>query len=437
MGLGDTDLSEDRIGGGGLSFAASLVSCSICLEAVKDNGDRSIAKLQCGHEFHLDCIGSAFNVKGLMQCPNCRKIEKGQWLYANGCRSYPEFNMDDWTHEEDLYDLNYPEMTIGVHWCPFSAVARLPSSFEEGESPSPAYHDLLGHHAIFAEHTSASSAAHSCPYVAYFQPLQTSSSNSADNASDGSGFHHRWSGLSVPNDTSHGFPAADLQYHNWEHHSPPFSPTSSHINGADQVSVSSVTLRSMRADSDGLPRAGSFVHPFLQGNGSGSRASSSVFSSMAPPYHGNSRGQARVHGPRAYHQQANSPGMRAPPFSGIRRTSGPRGLAPGPPPPSSPDHSGFYLFPSSGSSVRNLQEADNSLGNRFYAWERDQFAPYPLVPVDRESSWWHPFHQAPPSGSDSDNRTGFWHRHGSERSSSSSQGRTENSSYQPQMHPFI
>ena len=45
-----------------------------------------------------------------MQCPNCRKIEKGQWLYANGCRSFPDFSMDDWTHEEDLYDLSYSEM---------------------------------------------------------------------------------------------------------------------------------------------------------------------------------------------------------------------------------------------------------------------------------------------------------------------------------------
>ncbi|KDP37739.1 hypothetical protein JCGZ_05229 [Jatropha curcas] len=45
-----------------------------------------------------------------MQCPNCRKIEKGQWLYANGCRSLPEFNMDDWAHDEDLYDLSYSEM---------------------------------------------------------------------------------------------------------------------------------------------------------------------------------------------------------------------------------------------------------------------------------------------------------------------------------------
>ena len=47
-----------------------------------------------------------------MQCPNCRKIEKGQWLYANGSRSYPEFSMDDWAHDEDLYDLGYSEMVI-------------------------------------------------------------------------------------------------------------------------------------------------------------------------------------------------------------------------------------------------------------------------------------------------------------------------------------
>lgn len=62
--------------------------------------------------YYLDCIGSAFNIKGAMQCPNCRKIEKGQWLYANGCQSYPEFSMDEWTHDEDLYDVSYSEMVI-------------------------------------------------------------------------------------------------------------------------------------------------------------------------------------------------------------------------------------------------------------------------------------------------------------------------------------
>lgn len=45
-----------------------------------------------------------------MQCPNCRKVEKGQWLYANGSRSSPEFNMEDWSHDEDLYDFGYSGM---------------------------------------------------------------------------------------------------------------------------------------------------------------------------------------------------------------------------------------------------------------------------------------------------------------------------------------
>ncbi|XP_070661958.1 uncharacterized protein [Malus domestica] len=61
-----------------------------------------------------DCIGSAFNIKGAMQCPNCRKIKKGQWLYSNGCCSFPELNMEDWTHDEDLYDLSYSEMIMAA-----------------------------------------------------------------------------------------------------------------------------------------------------------------------------------------------------------------------------------------------------------------------------------------------------------------------------------
>jgi hypothetical protein len=57
-----------------------------------------------------DCIGSAFNAKGVMQCPNCRKIEKGNWLYANGSRPTQDVNMDEWAHDEDLYDVSYSEM---------------------------------------------------------------------------------------------------------------------------------------------------------------------------------------------------------------------------------------------------------------------------------------------------------------------------------------
>ncbi|KAL3638289.1 E3 ubiquitin-protein ligase rfi2 [Castilleja foliolosa] len=47
-----------------------------------------------------------------MQCPNCRKIEKGQWLYANGRSPLPEFSFEDLAHDEDLYDLSYSEMAI-------------------------------------------------------------------------------------------------------------------------------------------------------------------------------------------------------------------------------------------------------------------------------------------------------------------------------------
>lgn len=42
--------------------------------------------LSCASFIYLfpDCIGSAFNARGAMQCPNCRDTENGEWLYANG-----------------------------------------------------------------------------------------------------------------------------------------------------------------------------------------------------------------------------------------------------------------------------------------------------------------------------------------------------------------
>lgn len=58
---------------------------------------------------YTDCIGSAFNVKGAMQCPNCRKVERGQWLFASGpTSSFPEFVIDDWTPDD--YVFNYSEV---------------------------------------------------------------------------------------------------------------------------------------------------------------------------------------------------------------------------------------------------------------------------------------------------------------------------------------
>ncbi|KAK9281712.1 hypothetical protein L1049_004616 [Liquidambar formosana] len=393
------------------SSGASLVFCSICLDSVSDNGNRSRAKLQCGHEFHLDCIGSAFNTKGAMQCPNCRKVEKGRWLFANSStRSFPEFSMDDWISDEEPYDIGFSEMPFRVHWCPFSGMTRIRSSFEEVESPSTAYHDLQGHHAIFAEHTAASSVN---SYVAYLGHIPPTSSNSSDSVDDP--INHHWNGLSGHSEifAPHAFPAIDIQYQNWGHRS---HQTSSHITGADQASVPPVTMRSTR-ESDALTRSGSFAHPFLLVHGSGPRAGSSFVPSVVPhPHHpgSNIRSHERVQVPHVFHhpqQPSNSPGMPSSIIPGIRRHNGPRGLPPVLPATSQSDHSGgFYVFPPLNSSGRNLHEADNPLPNHFHTWERDYLSHFPVSSFDRDSGWGS-LHQ-PTGGSDSGNRpSSYWQRH--------------------------
>jgi len=58
MGLGNEEEDDNNnhnhnkvVDDGSKSLGS--VSCSICLEVVTDNGDRSFAKLLCGHQFHL------------------------------------------------------------------------------------------------------------------------------------------------------------------------------------------------------------------------------------------------------------------------------------------------------------------------------------------------------------------------------------------------
>ncbi|KAL1341503.1 E3 ubiquitin-protein ligase IPI1 [Arachis hypogaea] len=393
MGLGMKYDEESKVvddggeGGGGGANSFDSVSCSICLDAVIDNGDRSLAKLKCGHQFHLDCIGSAFNMKGTMQCPNCRKIEKGQWLYANGGRSYHDYSMDDWTHDEDLYDLSYSEMSFGVHWCPFGNLARLPSSFEDGEFSSSAYHDILeGQHAVYAEHhnTVVNSVNHPCPYVAYFGAIHPSSSNSGGNVSEISTFSH-WNGSSVHSDmpTSYTYPTLDLHYHSWEQHSPPFSTYSSRLVAGDRRSISPRTQRPSRGGSE-VPRSSSYMHP--PGGHSSSGSVSSVTSSMLPPYPGsNARSRDSVQALQAYYQ---SP-MRTHVPSGSRRSGNHSGSPQIAPFSTSPDQSGFFFVPSSSSGRSSFPE-DACLPSRYHAWEREHISSLSIV--DRDSGW-RQYHQ--------------------------------------------
>ena len=51
-GSDEADPASDEGSGEEMSLL-SRVSCSICLERVRDGRDRSTAKLQCGHRFHL------------------------------------------------------------------------------------------------------------------------------------------------------------------------------------------------------------------------------------------------------------------------------------------------------------------------------------------------------------------------------------------------
>ncbi|KAJ7526123.1 hypothetical protein O6H91_17G082700 [Diphasiastrum complanatum] len=155
----------------------STVSCSLCLDAVNDVGERSIAKLKCGHHFHLECIGSAFNAKGSMQCPNCRCIEEGQWLYANGSPRLQNSSMDG-LEEGDLFagiidilqsneDYHRRQVHAGSH-LPFGSPPTyqyLTLVFERTNAPPSAYAEYVAH-VLYSQQRSLSASAHTCPYLA-------------------------------------------------------------------------------------------------------------------------------------------------------------------------------------------------------------------------------------------------------------------------------
>ena len=81
-------MDDDDVGGveppshGEVSF----VSCSICLDLVTDNGERSRAKLQCGHEFHLgNLMHSILFLLGLVWIFILFFLEFGFWVLFVGC----------------------------------------------------------------------------------------------------------------------------------------------------------------------------------------------------------------------------------------------------------------------------------------------------------------------------------------------------------------
>ncbi|XP_074580529.1 E3 ubiquitin-protein ligase IPI1-like isoform X2 [Curcuma longa] len=333
------------------------VACSICLEAVKSGGDRATAWLQCGHEFHLDCIGSAFNAKGVMQCPNCRKVEEGNWLYANGYRPTPDF-IDELIHDGHLYNHSHIESPIRGHWCPVSGLARIPSLFEEGESSSAA--------------------------PSYTQLPQPSSSNQSFEAMlDGPGYHQQWSYFSRPRDIHAHMIAASNRHH-------PSYSFNSHVNLADPASHFS------RIDTDGLPAADSVFHPLVLSHGNGSRSGPTSSSALAsvPPF---LRTHANLH--EVFHRQ-NAQSVHG---TSMPQPANPRGLNP-------TDQCVPFLITPIPLDAEGIQ-------NRHRLWECEAVMTHPS-PLDRERSAWGSFPQ-PNGASDPNSRMAFLLSHnGPERSSS-------------------
>ncbi|KAL0787396.1 hypothetical protein Bca101_003642 [Brassica carinata] len=385
--FGDNDHLPDEGGGGEEGDGFGSVACSICLDTVAKDGDRAWANLQCGHQFHLDCIGSAFNAKGVMQCPNCRKVEKGQWLYANGCRSHPEFNVEDWVHEEEIYDIgSYPEMVKTLVTLSLPKLLEFTGAHLEAQRVFPrSIHDLLNQQAYFTEPPAAPTAGHPCPYVTYIGPVHSSSSSSAGvtGVSDSPSFTSHWNtGSSGEVPTPYGFP----HYHGWEYHSPPptppqhFSPSVPHVGSPTHPTPPPASARTSRANGSDVirPRPPQFMRPSYHGHSSSGRAGSSLASvPRTPPFPGsNVRTRDRTQALQAYYQQSTAQSHQ--PDSPI--------VSRGPVFPSGPR-------PSRGSASSSSDQSGG--GSRFLwfnIWEREPYMQpqqaYQVNQMEREPSIW-------------------------------------------------
>lgn len=315
----------------------------------------------------VDCIGSAFNVKGVMQCPNCRNVENGQWRFANGCsHSHPEFSMDDWYPDEDYFDI-YSEMPFRFPWCPFGELARVGSLFEEVESPSTTRREIHGHRAIYAEHAASPSVDHS--YFAYVGPLPPPSSRSIDSADDTAHNHH-WNNLHGRNETfaPHPFPDINIHYHR----------SGSHVPGVDPAPIPPGTLRSSQGEPDASTRPRSFPHPLPFEHGPNSRTGSAFVSAIFPRHPVSS---GRIHVAHAHHHQQQPtprPGLATPLFPGIRRGGLPA-LVPA---------RAHYIFPPS----MNPHEPEGPLPSHFHAWQQQQQQHSSGFSITSRGSGWGTYH---------------------------------------------
>ncbi|ESQ51052.1 hypothetical protein EUTSA_v10023001mg [Eutrema salsugineum] len=130
------DLNLEPVDDDGICyFPENSDPCSVCLEPLVNTNDnhRTLVTLKCGHKFHLDCIGSAFNAKNSMQCPYCKQIEPGQWQYPTH-HPIPNISEEDEVSEEEETNIGleggqqcqYIEYSFTI---PQSSAAGIPQNF--------------------------------------------------------------------------------------------------------------------------------------------------------------------------------------------------------------------------------------------------------------------------------------------------------------------
>ncbi|CAA7058624.1 unnamed protein product [Microthlaspi erraticum] len=117
------DLNLEAVGDGNCDSPDNSDLCTICLEPLLVNTDRTVVTLMCNHKFHIDCIGSAFNARNSMQCPNCMRIEPGQWRFSTCNHQNFDWRDEDWfSGGEDPGFFN--AMHMGMELCPYAHLSR-------------------------------------------------------------------------------------------------------------------------------------------------------------------------------------------------------------------------------------------------------------------------------------------------------------------------
>uniref|UniRef100_A0A0E0IF65 RING-type domain-containing protein n=1 Tax=Oryza nivara TaxID=4536 RepID=A0A0E0IF65_ORYNI len=371
--------------GGGGGGGGGGASCSICLDPVVAGG-RSVARLQCGHEFHLDCIGSAFNAKGAMQCPNCRKIEKGRWLYASGHHPSPDIDIGGWVTGE-TYDIT-SDIPFGFQWCPFSGFTQLASVFEEGEAEQTSYHTV-------GDHSNAASSSLVCPYLAlrgFLHPVHVPSSSSS--GAENSSFHRHPTSLEghAAHDLSNTqvFHATESRNHDNDHRYMSNLP----VSGIPDHSVAPFGIGLPRYDSSSQQRTRPYAHHRPLVHRPTPRNGSNMVTPLGsvPAVMAETRGHG--HGARGHMYQQSMHSLQSSPFPPTSRRVRPRALtitsfiAAS----SSAEIGGHHGFaPPVNRSNSSDGEAVSRPVDRPYGWGQEGFTPFPWIPADGESHWWGTF----------------------------------------------